>query len=189
MDYRRNEDYYWRRRDEQFFGPSQGAVYEVVFTEESSGDEQIIIPLSEVKNFCKIDGMTEDDQLLDELQLAAIIKCESLLNIGFKQRETTAIIDNRNGDSFLPYGPIASVSMIKGEAPVDKQTSGIKWTQILWPWEDRLTVVYIGGYSILPMQLKIGLLQCIFYLYDERKRRDDPFPPIYLETLKPFSRK
>lgn len=187
MDYRRNEDYYGRR-GEQWAGPSQAAVYEVVFTEESSGDEQTIIPLAEVKNFCKID-IDEDDALLDELQLAAIIKCESLLNIGFKQRETTAIIDNRNGDFFLPYGPIASVSMIKDVAPVDKQTSGIKWTQIIWPREDHLTVVYIGGYSTLPMQIKIGLLQCIFYLYDERKRRDDPFPPIYLETLKPFSRK
>jgi len=182
-DYRYNCDH----RDWEDKGPSQGAVLDVTFSEESSGDADVIIPLDEVKNFCKIDG-DDDDTLIGEIQLAAIVICEGLLNIGFRQRATIAIIDNRNGGLFLPYGPVGTVSLIKDKAPEDKQVSGNQWKQILWPCEDRLTVEYVGGYATLPYQLKTGLLQCIFYLYDERKRREDPFPPIYLETLRPFSR-
>lgn len=182
MDYRRNEDH-WRFCREA----SLSTILDVVFSEESSGDEEPIIPLTEVKNFCKID-IDEDDDLLFEIQMAAIVQCEGLLNIGFRQRTTTALLDNRNGGIFLPYGPIGTVSLIKDEAPVDKQVSGTKWKQILWPEENRLEVVYVGGYATLPYLLKLGLLQCIYFMYDERKRRDNPYPPIYKETLMPHSR-
>lgn len=190
MDFRRNEDWLWRRNEQDFAGASQGSVLDVVYNEESSGDNPVlIIPRDEVKNFCKMSlDIIEDDQLIDEIQLAAITQCEGLLNIGFRERSITALIDNRNGGMFLPYGPIGTIVTIKAEAPIDKQVSGTKWKQILWPYEDRLEVVYTGGYATLPYILKLGLLQCIYFMYDERKRRDEPMGPIYLETLKPHSR-
>ena len=66
MDYRRNED----RRTCYQDSPSQGAILDVVFSEESSGDYEVILPIAEVKNFCKID-IDEDDALLVEIQMAA----------------------------------------------------------------------------------------------------------------------
>lgn len=186
MDFRSNEDWYCRRWGREFYGPSQGAVYDVVFTEESTAP-QLLIPNDEVKNFCKID-VSEDDALLEEIQFAAILKCEAMLNIGFYERVTTAIIDNRNGGFFLPYGPIGTITTIKGIAPTTEQVKGSTWKQVLWPYEDHLEVVYVGGYATLPYSIKLGLLQCIFFMYDERVRRENPYPPIYQETLKPFSR-
>lgn len=158
-------------------------VIDVVFDEESSGDETLIIDRAQVKNFCKID-IDEDDTLLDEIQLAAIGICEGLTNIGFKERSITAIINNGNGGSYLPYGPIGAVTDSEGLI-----VDGVKWKQVIEPRHHRLAVQYIGGYAVLPYKLKLGLLQCIYFLYDERKRVDNPQPPIYIETLKPFSRK
>lgn len=186
MDYRKNEDQYCN--DARPCGPSYNQVIDVVFVEESSGDELPLIPLAEVKNFCKID-VSEDDMLLNEIQLAAIQICEGATNVGFRQRSIQAILNNGNGGAFLPYGPIGAVDTIDTSVPELNQVLGIKWKQIDWPRAARVTVEYTGGYDVLPYRLKLALLQCIFYLYDERKRRDDPYPPIYLETLKPFSRK
>lgn len=169
-------------------GPSYGEIIDVVFTEESSGADAAIIPLAEVKNFCKID-IDEDDTLLDELQLAAINICEGATNIGFRFRTIEAVINNGNGGAYLPYGPVGDVATVDGVAPVAGQILGSKWKQVAWPRNNRVTVVYTAGYSTLPYDLKTGLLQCIFYLYDERKRRDDPYPPIYKETLNRLSRR
>lgn len=178
-DYRYNFDHH----DREWCGPSMNQVIDVIFDEESSGDETLIIDRAEVKNFCKID-IDEDDVLLDEIQLAAIGICEGLTNIGFKERSITAILNNGNGGSYLPYGPVSTVTDSSGLI-----VEGVKWKQVMEPRHHRLAVQYIGGYSILPYKLKLGLLQCIYFLYDERKRRDDPYPPVYIETLKPFSRK
>ena len=185
-DYRYNFDH--RCDDERRRGPSYNQVIDVIFNEESSGDELPLIPLAEVKNFCKID-VDEDDALLNEIQLAAIQICEGAANIGLRQRSITAILNNGNGGCYLPYGPIAEVTLIDKKAPETDQVLGVTWKQIDWPIIDRVEVEYIGGYPALPYRLKLALLQCIFYLYDERKRRDDPYPPIYIETLKQFSRK
>lgn len=187
MDYRKNEDQYCNEVHRSC-GPSFNQVIDVIFNEESSGDELPLIPLAEVKNFCKID-VDEDDSLLAEIQLAAIQVCEGVTNVGLRQRSITAILNNGNGGSYLPYGPIDTVSLIDNKTPETDQVLGVKWKQIDWPRWNRVEVTYIGGYPVLPYRLKLGLLQCIFYLYDERKRRDDPYPPIYLETLKQFSRK
>ncbi len=169
-------------------GPSYGEKIDVVFTEESSGADAAIIPLAEVKNFCKID-IDEDDDLLEELQLAAITMCESAANIGYRYRTICAVINNGNGNAYLPYGPVDEVTTIDTVAPEENQVLGVKWKQIAWPRNNRVTVEYTAGYETLPYALKLALLQCIFYLYDERKRSDDPYPPIYKETLNRLSRR
>lgn len=183
-DFRYNCD----RRDEYREGPSYGQVIDVIFTEESSGADSTIIPIAEVKNFCKID-IDEDDTLLDELQLAAINICEGATNIGFRFRTIETVINNGNGGAYLPYGPVDTVTTINDIAPVTDQVLGVKWKQIDWPRTNRVTVVYTAGYETLPYELKTALLQCIFYLYDERKRSENAYPPIYKETLKRVSRK
>lgn len=183
-DFRYNCD----RRDEYREGPSYGQVIDIIFTEESSGADTAIIPLAEVKNFCKID-IDEDDALLDELQLAAINICEGATNIGFRFRTIEAVINNGNGGAYLPYGPVDTVTSIDTKTPVTDQVLGVKWKQIDWPRTNRVTVVYTAGYETLPYELKTALLQCIFYLYDERKRSENAYPPIYKETLKRVSRK
>lgn len=169
-------------------GPSYGQAIDVIFTEESSGADSTIIPIAEVKNFCKID-IDEDDTLLDEIQLAAINICEAAANIGFRFRTIEAVINNANGYAYLPYGPVDEVTTINDIAPVTDQVTGVKWKQIAWPRNNRVTVVYTAGYSTLPYELKTALLQCIFYLYDERKRTEDRYPPIYKETLNRLSRR
>ncbi len=182
-DYRYNCDH----RDTLNYGPSYNPVLDVIFNDDS-GSETEPVTLAEAKNFCKID-VSEDDDLITELITAARQECEARSNIGFIQRSVTAIVNNGNGGIYLPYGPIGEVeSVFNLETEVtDPDVQGVKWKQLMTRGE-RLTVNYTGGYATLPFKLKTALLQCIFYLYDERKRRENPYPPIYLETLQPLSR-
>ncbi len=186
VDYKKNEDMLC---DDHWKHGGQNAVIDVIYPQESIEDT-LIIDRDEVKNFCKID-VDEDDQLLDELQYAAISICEAATNIGFKQRDVVAILNNVNGGIFLPYGPITEIKSLSyddSQTPsTDYNVQGVQWKQLLTA-SPRVTVSYVGGYQTLPFRLKTALLQCIFFLYDERKRRENGIGPIYKETLQPFSR-
>ena len=167
------------------FSSSYNQVLDILFDDGTITEP---VTLAEAKNFCKIDDITDDDALITELITAAREECEGITCIGFIERGVTAIMDNNNGGGYLPYGPIGTVTFIDGVAPTTDQIMGEQWKQLMVTGS-RIKVEYTGGYTTLPYKLKLAMLQCIFYLYDERKRREDAFPPTYLETLKGYSRK
>jgi hypothetical protein len=171
-------------------GLSYNQVLDLVDVEDSGAPavtEPVTLP--EVKNFCKVD-VSEDDTLIEMLITACRLECEQLTNIGFVNREVVLIQNNGNGGAYLPLGPNGAVSEV-----IDYETvittakfSGTAFKQILEPWSDRLTITYNTGYTTLPQNLKLALLECIFYRYDERKVRENAHPPIYLDLLKQVSR-
>lgn len=186
-DYRYNFD---RRDCLTGNGLSYNQVLDLVDVEDSGAPavtEPVTLP--EVKNFCKVD-VSEDDTLIEMLITACRIECEQLTNIGFVNREVVLIQNNGNGGAYLPLGPNGAVSEV-----IDYETvittakfSGTAFKQILEPWSDRLTITYNTGYTTLPQNLKLALLECIFYRYDERKVRENAHPPIYLDLLKQVAR-
>lgn len=137
---------------------------------------------AEVKSFCKLNSGTSEDDILDMLITSARQQCEAYSNIGFIPREVTATLSNLCGNIYLPYGPtqdISSVTDKNGNALVadDSYTvSGTKWKQLLTPWEDGLVVVYDAGYGDdyeLPAEIKLAILQQVFYLYQNRGEISD----------------
>ena len=156
---------------------------------EPSGGITEPVTLDEVKNFCKID-VSEDDELIEVLITACRIECESLTNIGFAEREVLLIQNNGNGGAYLPLGPNGTISSVKDiyDTDIDYTASGSTWKQILEPCHPQLYITYTTGYSVLPANLRLALLQCIFYRYDERKQRENAQPAIYLDLLKQVAR-
>lgn len=131
----------------------------------------------EVKAFCKLNTGTTEDTLLDIFITAARQQCESYSNIGFIPREVTAVLSNLCGSIFLPFGPTQEITSVTdkdgNELELDNgyTISGTKWKQLLTPWWDGLTVVYNAGYGDdydLPAELKLAVLQQVFYLYQNR---------------------
>lgn len=156
---------------------------------EPSGGITEPVTLAEAKNFCKID-VTDDDDLITMLLTACRVECEQLTNIGFVNRDVIVVQNNGNGGAFLPLGPNGEISEVKdGETVITTADfSGSTWKQILSPRSERLIITYNTGYSTLPANLKLALLECIFYRYDERKVRENAHPPVYLDLLKQVSR-
>ena len=185
-DYRYNCD---RRDCNGSLGLSYNQVYDITDIEPSGGITEPVT-LAEAKNFCKID-VSEDDTLIEMMITACRLECEAITNIGFVQREIIVTQDNRNGGAYLPLGPVGTVTAVDdedGDPIVNYRIVGSTWKQILEPVRERIVLTYDAGYTTLPVDLKLALLECIYFRYDERKVRENPYPALYLESLAKYSR-
>lgn len=128
----------------------------------------------EVKAYCKLSTGTAEDTLLGIFITAAREQCEAYSNISFIPRTVTAIVTNLCGGIFLPYGPTGSITSVTdkdGNILVENETyiiQGTTWKQLLTPKQDGLIVVYAAGYATIPSELKLAILQQVFYLYENR---------------------
>ena len=149
---------------------------QTTFSAESSTEP---VTKDEVKAFCKLSTGTTEDTVLDLLIAAARQDCESYCNISFITRTVTAYINNSCGGIFLPYAPVVAITSVTdfdGNALVVDEgykTFGTTWMQLLTPEVDGLTVVYTAGYTTLPKDLKLAVLQQVFYLYRNRGEISD----------------
>lgn len=182
MDYRNNIDH---RDCQKSCGPSYNQVLDVVFDEGSTSPTEPVT-LTEAKLFCKID-IDDDDATITALITAARQMCEGYCNVGFINRTVTAVMNNGNGYAYLPYGPVGDVDTINTIAPVDGEITGVQFKQLVTRGE-RMTIVYNGGYEILPGNLKTALLNAIYFLYDNRSQGTDNIGPIAQMLLKPLRR-
>jgi len=150
----------------------------VLDTEFNDGEISEPVTLAEVKNFCKIDINTDDDILI-ELITTAREMCEDYANISFVDHTITTIVNNCNGGISLPYGPIKEVTQVKNSdgdilmLEEDYTISGNSFVRLLTPKLDNIEVTYLTGYSSLPKKMKLALLNCIYYLYDNRAQSID----------------
>lgn len=186
------ENYYQRNMDQFECNVPGGVCYnqllDLIFTEESSAPTEPVT-LEEAKNFCKID-FDDDDNLITSLIVAARQACEAYTNVGFIYRELTAVIDNGNGGSYLPYGPvndIVSSTDVDG-GNIDINVAGVKWKQVLTPRSRRMNITYNAGYEVLPENLKTALLNEIMFLYDNRSQSNEGVSPITQLLLNPHQR-
>lgn len=184
-DYRYNFD---RRDCNAGDGLSYNQVLDITDIEPSGGLNEPVT-LTEVKNFCKID-VSDDDLLIEMMITSCRRECEALSNIGFVNREIIIVQDNGNGGCYLPLGPVGTITSVKDldGNDITYKTSGTTWKQILWPNHRNMVITYDGGYETLPLELKLALLECIFFRYDERKVRENAHPPVYLDILKQHCR-
>ena len=167
---------------------SYNQTYDITDVEPSGGITEPVT-LTEAKNSCRID-VSDDDDLVEMLITACRIECEQLTNIGFVQRTIIASINNANGAGYLPLGPHGTIESVtdSDEVDVDHEATNSSFKQLLTPCSERLIVTVEAGYETLPAHLKMALLECIHYRYDERRNRESQYPPVYLDTLKQYSR-
>ena len=149
------------------------AVLDASFSDD--GDEPVT--KDEVKAFCKLTTGTAEDDLLDMMIAAARRQCEDYAGLSLVERKITATLTNLNGNIYLPYGPVMEVSKVYDSSgaeltTADYKLSGVEFLQLVTPTQERLKVEYTAGYGsttwALPGELKIAVLQQVFYLYNTR---------------------
>lgn len=149
------------------------------------------VELSEAKAFCLI-TISDQDSVLTSLITTARAMCEEYTGVSFFKREVVVTIDNTNGMTRLPFGPvpdaeITSIVDVDGTYITDYKLIGNLFPSLKTPTEI-VTLTYDGGYETLPAQLKTGLLNAIYYLYENRAVATDSIGEVAKKILKPFRR-
>jgi len=158
-------------------------------------DGEILEPvtLTEAKNFCKIDISTDDD-LINILITAARQMCEAYTGVGFVQHNAVAVLNNSNGDIYIPYGPMIEIISVEDDAgrvlvlDLDYTIGGNEFKRLKTPYANNITIDYITGYTTLPEALKTALLNQVYYLYDNRAVATDDISPISKIILNLYKR-
>jgi len=151
------------------------------------------VTLTEAKNFCKIDISTDDD-LINVLITAARQMCEAYTGVGFVEHEMVAVLNNSNGDIYIPYGPMIEILSVENEQgttlvlDLDYTLGGNEFKRLRTPYANNITIDYITGYTTLPEALKTALLNQVYYLYDNRSVGVDDISPIAKIILNLYKR-
>lgn len=183
MDYRSNEDYYWR--DRGYAADIGRGLYNgttnVVFSSEGSEP----VTLAEVLAWSKIDQNT-DNSLITALITTARIMCEQYTNTSLITRTIVADINNANGGFILPYGPVTNTP-----TAVDWQSTALtlvwNFSQIQTPY-GRMSVTYTAGFTTVPEVYKTAIMQQVLYLYENRGDNKQGMAPIACTLLNPLIR-
>ena len=151
------------------------------------------VTLTEAKNFCKIDISTDDD-LINVLITAARQMCEAYTGVGFVEHEAVAVLNNSNGDIYIPYGPLVAINSVENEQgtvlilDTNYTLGGNEFKRLRTPHANNITIDYITGYTTLPDVLKTALLNQVYYLYDNRSVGVDDISPIAKIILNLYKR-
>ena len=182
MDYRANEDYYWRSRGyaaEIGRGLYNGTT-NTVFSAEGSEP----VTLADMLNWGKIDQNT-DNALITALINTARVMCEQYTNTSIISRTIVADINNANGGFILPYGPVTNTP-----TAVDWQgtTLTLVWnfSQIQTPY-GRMSVTYQAGVSDQSVY-KTAIMEQVLYLYENRGDITKAMSPVACTLLNPLIR-
>lgn len=168
-------------------------VLDVKFVEGSSTPTEPVA-LQEFKDWGKID-VSEDDTLIEDLLISAREYVEGYLCTGLISRTVIAILDNSNGNQYLPYGPVTEIVSVKDylgtEIPTDNYRIELEdFKRLAWPCLKYIRLEYVAGYSTIPRKIKTGLMQQALWWYQHRG--DEEFKsqmgPDAEATLQPYRR-
>ena len=186
MDYTRNVD----KLCEYPSGVSFNQVLDVDNTATVSAE---LFSVNQFKLYYgKIDN-SDEDSLIESLIIAARRMCEQYCGINLKARTVVATINNLNGGTYLPYGPIGtvtSVSDIDGNV-LDTDSykiTGSQFKQVQWPTIDYLVVTYTGGYTDCPNDLLTAVKAQTLFLYENRGDTTVGMSPQAALILNPLKR-
>jgi hypothetical protein len=146
------------------------------------------VSLSELKEFAKVSGST-DDAILTALISAAREICELYIGQSLVQREITAWFNNYNGGTYLPYGPIGTITGFFNheDEAIDCEVQGTQFKQVLSPFMP-LKAIYQGGYADCPENFKTAIKCQALYLFENRGDSQEAMSPIAVQILQPFKR-
>jgi hypothetical protein len=183
MDYRANEDYYWR--DRWYSADNARGLYNGTTSIVFSGEGSEPVTLTDVLNWGKIDQST-DNGLITALITTARIMCEHYTNTSLVTRTVAAAINNANGGFILPYGPVTNTptaTNFEGTA----LTLTYNFNQVQSPL-GRMTVTYTAGFASLPEIYKTAIMQQTLYLYEHRGDEKTGMAPLACTLLNPLIR-
>jgi uncharacterized phiE125 gp8 family phage protein len=150
---------------------------------------ELVVSLTEVKAWLKIDG-TDEDTLLTSLIASATAECEAYAGLSFITRTRTVSLTHFHGkDILLPYGPVTELTSIEyvdqddADQTIDDadysidMASGLARVRVTetWPSTNRtlsnVVVTYVAGYedaAAVPEIIKTAIKKKVALDYEKR---------------------
>lgn len=136
---------------------------------------------TEVKLWGKIEQDTDDD-LIDELIIAAREVLEDFVGLGFVVKDLVVTLNNSNGGFKLPYGPVigdpVGADMDGVELELNYKLGRVETLGLM-------TVTYSGGYEVLPKKFKVAIKEQFLFMYENRGESNVGLSPMAKMLLEP----
>ncbi len=146
----------------------------IAFAENLYGYTDEPVTLEEAKNYMKIDDdLTEDDDLIDSLIVAARQQLEKQTGLSFIPKYITAQLRNECGGIEIPYGPIEgdldpTLITDRDDNEVTIETEGLGGFLTIRTIICYVQIIYSAGYIFLPDDLKTAIKAKVFCMYQDR---------------------
>jgi hypothetical protein len=166
----------------------QGVSYNQILDVQRGAVNTEPVTLNELKEWAKVDG-SADDAILTALIIAAREMCEKYTGVNFVQRQVTVLFNNVNGGTYLPYGPVGTITGVYDEDnnSIDYVAKGVEFKAVVSP-RSALKAIYQGGYSTLPETLKTAVKAQALFLYENRGENNFTISPIAKALLDLYKR-
>ena len=131
------------------------------------------VTLQEAKNYCRV-TTDADDTLITTMIVEARQAIEKVAGLSLIPKTAVVFFKNTGGNFPLPYGPVNSVSEIydlrSGQivAPSQYLLVGDKYPSLVYPTYDLIRATYTTGFTTIPSDLKIAILDQVNYSYENR---------------------
>jgi len=136
---------------------------------------------------------TDDDTKLTSLMKSCRKRLEKYTGVSFGPKTVRAILNNGKGNIELPYGPTVAITAIIDEdgdtiEADDYTLQGIEFKTLKSPCSCYVDVTYTAGFTTLPEDLKMALLEEIAFRYENRGTTENKLCDSALLLAEPHSR-
>lgn len=133
------------------------------------------VTLAEAKNYCRV-TFTADDTLITMLITQSREAVEAATGLSLIPKNVVTYFNNISGNFDIPFGPVDIDSLELFDMNQDGleitgtnlQLVGYEFPKLVFPKYANLKATYDAGYTTIPMDLKIAILDQISYSYENR---------------------
>lgn len=133
------------------------------------------VTVAEAKSYCRVTTNTED-ALFGTLITSAREAIEVATGLSLIPKNVTTYFNNISGNFDIPFGPIdvATFELFDMEqnaleiTGTDLQLIGDEFPKLAYPHYANLKATYEAGYTTIPADLKLAILDQVSYDYENR---------------------
>lgn len=133
------------------------------------------VTVAEAKSYCRVTTNTED-ALFGTLITSAREAIEVATGLSLIPKNVTTYFNNISGNFDIPFGPInvATFELFDMEqnaleiTGTDLQLIGDEFPKLAFPHYGNLKATYEAGYTTIPADLKLAILDQVSYDYENR---------------------
>lgn len=133
------------------------------------------VTLAEAKSYARCLTGTAEDTLFNILISAARNSIEKFTGLSLVEKSVKVSFMNPAGYFELPYGPVTNDPVIKDSngLVITPTVIGYDFPVIQDAFYDYATAEYTVGYTTIPVELKVAILDQITFLYENRGDNSD----------------
>jgi uncharacterized phiE125 gp8 family phage protein len=148
--------------------------YLVDYTLVDNGTITEPVTLSEAKNYCRV-STTADDSLITDLITQAREAIEKATGLCLTSKLVSVWLNNPGGNVEMPFGPMDKTTFKLYDTnngseivAANYNLVGDHYPSLVFPTWNRLKATYTSGFSSVPKDLKIAILDQIDFDYENR---------------------